>query len=135
MASVVKYSNTSTGVLCFYWSAYGLAAAAFLMIIFSVVHHMTERSMWRVFDTGWELIDTVYAVGFLLSGPYLLYARHVAMNVWLCVGALLCGVLFVYYQSAQARSQQRELVYVTWHVLWYIGSAVLIMAVYVSTIH
>jgi NhaP-type Na+/H+ or K+/H+ antiporter len=109
-----------------------LSGAAFFVMLFSVFHHLAERSMWRSFDTVWESIDVVFSISFLLCGPYILWSSRSSPFAWrICI--LLClYALGVYVVSRQYRLAQRVENYIVWHSLWHVSAAALVTGVYLS---
>jgi uncharacterized membrane protein YeiH len=106
------------------------AGMATCMLVLSVLHHLTERSMWRSFDTIWEIIDAVFSLIFLACGPYLLWVSDSTTGEWImCIIATVFSGA-VYDQSRRFRRIHHTELYVVWHSLWHLSGALLTELVY-----
>ena len=102
------------------------ALMAGLMGFMSAIFHATERPWLRN-------LDTLFAVLFLVCGPYLLISNQVGVAEWgIGVFVFVCALL-VYFQSRKewlktSRVYTRK--YIFWHTIWHLTSALLAMTIY-----
>ncbi len=97
---------------------------AVAMLILSVLYHFTEKFFLEVFDT-------IFALGYMATGPYLLWVASASLEEWLLsiqVSAIAVGV---YVQSWAYRLMNEDVRYLRWHGSWHVAAASVATIIYV----
>jgi hypothetical protein len=101
-------------------NAYVAMAAALVMMFLSIAYHHTRQVMY-------EVIDTVAAVLFLISGPIILWQQAATLREWIFVGVVFSIAMAMY---VVARTRKLKVDYIRWHSGWHVAGAVLCAVVY-----
>ena len=103
--------------------SYFWATVALLMLVLSSAYHVLENRLL-------EYIDTVFALLYMASGPWLLYKSEASLMEW--VASILIAIVAwtVYLVSRQKRLTGQSVCYIKWHSLWHIVAAMVASLIY-----
>jgi hypothetical protein len=99
------------------------AVVALLMLTLSSAYHLSENR-WL------EYADTIFALVYMASGPWLLYESGASFIEWFLGIGIAMTAWFVYLVSRQKRLTGQLFAYVQWHSLWHIVAALVASFIY-----
>lgn len=110
-------------VLAYQSGSYLWALAALAIIATSSLYHTFGYLTF-------EIIDTTYALIYMLTGIFLLQSAQASMVEWLLAIITVLAAFSIYSMSSKRRISHQCDSYFTWHAFWHISASFVTTTIY-----